>query len=78
MQLITLRGAVVSKFGTIQKFAEAVGWSQSRTLRILNKKQNPTDADIDRMANALEIHDFSTFMQIFFDKVYTSCTKNTA
>lgn len=72
--VITLKGLAISKFGSIQKFADALGWNRNRALRIVNGVQSPTDVDIEQMAKALEISTPDTFMQIFFADMYTMCT----
>ena len=42
-------------FGTIGKFAEAIGWSRRKVSNIVNKKQEATASDIEKMAEILQI-----------------------
>ena len=50
-----LRGRIVAMFGTIGKFAEAIGWSRRKVSDIVNRKQEATASDILKMANLLQV-----------------------
>lgn len=73
-EVITLRGAVLSKFKTIGNFADKAGWSRNKASRIINEKQVPTVEDIITAADALEIHSQHDFMQIFLPTASTKWT----
>lgn len=53
--LITIRGLVYSKFKSIAAFAEAIGWSRQKATNIINGAQEPSLADVDKIAKALEL-----------------------
>jgi len=55
MSVSPLRGRIVAMFGTIGKFAEAIGWSRRKVSNIVNKKQEATASDIEKMAEILQI-----------------------
>lgn len=65
MQTNVIRGMIVTKFGSISKFADALGWAPNRVSRILRKKQSVTNKDIKQMADALEIKEPSDVVTIF-------------
>ena len=50
-----LRGRIVAMFGTIGKFAEAIGWSRRKVSDIVNRKQEATASEILKMANLLQV-----------------------
>jgi len=62
---ITLRGLVVSKFGTVDKFAKEMGWCKSKTYRIVNNHQEPNATEIRDMVQKLGIIDPSFVISIF-------------
>ena len=55
MGVSPLRGRIVAMFGTIGKFAEAIGWSRRKASAIVNKHQEATASDIEKMANLLQV-----------------------
>lgn len=55
MGVSPLRGRIVTMFGTIGKFAEAIGWSRRKVSDIVNKKQEATASEIVAMANLLQV-----------------------
>ena len=46
-----LLGLIVSKFGSITKLAEALGWSYSKTYRIVTGVQEPGASEIAAMTD---------------------------
>lgn len=60
-----LRGRIVTMFGTIGKFAEAIGWSRRKVSDIVNKKQDATASDIVKMANLLKVELPDEFRTLF-------------
>lgn len=60
-----LRGRIVAIFGTIGKFAEAIGWSRRKVSNIVNKKQEATASEIALMANLLQIELPEDFRVLF-------------
>ena len=50
-----LRGRIIAMFGTIGKFATAIGWSRRKASSIVNKRQEATASDIVQMANVLQV-----------------------
>lgn len=46
-----LLGLVVSRFGSIRKMAEAVGWSYSKAYRIITGSQEPGATDIATLSD---------------------------
>ena len=63
---ITLKGLAISTYGTIQGFADAMGWSYRKASYILSGRQEPTASDIELMAEKMEIDVPDIFRQIFF------------
>ena len=55
MKNMTLRGRVISSFGTIGKFAAAIGWSRRKASCIINGQQEATASDIEAMATLLNV-----------------------
>ena len=66
-----IRGAVFSKYPTIEAFANAIGWRRNKASRIVNGIQSPSVSDIEQMSKCLDIVETSTFMAIFFPMVST-------
>ena len=64
-EFINLRGLIVSKFGSISKFSDYIGWCYSKSNRIVNGKQDPDAKDIKKMVEALEINDPRIITKIF-------------
>ena len=65
MGVSPLRGRIVAMFGTIGKFAEAIGWSRRKVSDIVNKKQEATASDIEKMAGLLQIELPEDFRALF-------------
>jgi plasmid maintenance system antidote protein VapI len=65
MGVSPLRGRIVAMFGTIGKFAEAIGWSRRKVSDIVNKKQEATASDIEKMAGLLQIELPEDFRVLF-------------
>ena len=64
--IITLRGAVLSKYRTISEFSEDIGWKRNKSSRILNGVQSPNADEIEEIPKCLGINTVEDFMQIFF------------
>ena len=47
--IMTLRGAVLSKYKTIGEFSEAIGWKRNKSSRILNGIQTPSADEIEEI-----------------------------
>ena len=71
---ITLKGLVVSKYGSAGKFAEALGWSGRKGRDIVSGRQHPTARDMERMADALDIQSPEAFCAVFFKHQSTKWT----
>ena len=69
--LITLRGAVMSKYRTISSFADEIGWKRNKASCIINGVQEPTSQDIQEITRCLEINSVDIFLQIFFSPMST-------
>lgn len=63
---LTLRGRIIEMYGTIAKFASAIGWSARKVSYILNGKQEPTGQDIEAMAKALDVEIPAEVHALFF------------
>lgn len=61
----TLRGRVISVFGTIGKFAVSVGWSRRKASCIINGQQEATASDIEAMARVLNVELPEEFRALF-------------
>lgn len=68
---MTLRGAVVSKFGSVSKMAGALHWSVGKARRIVCGAQIPNANDIEDMASVLGIESAVEFMRLFFPQQST-------
>lgn len=69
--VITLRGAVASKYKSISNFARAIGWTRNKASRIINNEQDITLSEIIEVTNALEIDSPEVFLNIFFAPLST-------
>lgn len=63
----TLKGRVISMYNTVGAFASAMGWSFGKTSEIVNKKQEPTAADIEAMAEKLKVKSPTEFKKLFLN-----------
>ena len=70
-----LRGAVLSKFPSISSFSDVMNWDRKKASRIINRVQNPTVDDMEKMAKVLEISDSDSFIRIFMPSVSTMWNK---
>ena len=70
MELVTLKGIAVSKYGSCLGFARAMGWNRSKADRILNGKQDPTLKDIKAMAEIMEMPN-DAIVPVFFGTMFT-------
>ena len=71
---ITLKGLVVSKYGSAGKFAQAMGWSGRKGRDIVSGRQHPTARDMEEMADALDIRSPEAFCAVFFKSKSTKWT----
>lgn len=66
-----IRGAVFSKFPSIESFAKAIGWKRNKASRIVNGIQRPSVCDVEEMALTLDIVNAENFIHIFFPTLST-------
>ena len=66
MQQITLKGVVISKYGSVGKFGIALGWSPRKARDIVSGRQVPNARDIEQMAAVLNITIPSDLRTLFF------------
>lgn len=64
-ECMNLRGIVVSKYGTVAKFAQAIGWCGSKAGRIVRGEQEPNVSEIKDMVRILGLADPETVCSIF-------------
>ena len=55
MQIGVIKGKIVEQYGSAKKFADEIGWSETKISRILTGKQDPSAKDVKAMAVALRI-----------------------
>ena len=60
------RGRIVEKFGTVQKFAEAMHWSGRKASYVSTGRQIMTIAEAEKCAEVLDVENEQDFMRIFF------------
>jgi len=65
MQTNVIRGKIVEQFGTLSKFATALGWAPNKVSRIVCGKQEPTASDMKMISTALNISDPAEVVAIF-------------
>ena len=70
-----LRGAVLSKYPTIKAFSDAMNWDRKKGSRIVNRLQKPSAADMEKMAELLDVKDANSFVHIFLPSVSTMWEK---
>lgn len=66
MPEITLRELLLRKFGSIAKFAEAIGWSYRKAYAIVNHKQEPTASEMEEIAKITEMQSAEEFVRFFY------------
>ena len=66
-----LRGAVLAQYPSIKAFADAMNWNRKKGSRIINRKQYPTAADMEKMAVLLKVPDAVSFVRIFLPQIST-------
>ncbi len=64
-----LRGKVIEEYGTVCKFASAIGWSNRKASYIAAGKQVMTAQETEDCAKALHIDNARDFMRIFYPHV---------
>ena len=60
------RGRIVEKFGTVQKFAEAMHWSGRKASYVSTGRQILTIAEAEKCAEVLDITNEQDFLRVFF------------
>jgi hypothetical protein len=73
-EIITVPGAILSKFKTIKAFAKTIGWKRTKASRIVNQIQQPDTDDIYQLTECLGIEDSNTFILLFFPALSTKWT----
>ena len=68
---LTLKGIVISKFGSAGNFGKHLGWSGRKARDIVSGRQQPTGNDLVMMAPALGIESPDVFVNIFFKPLST-------
>lgn len=63
---ISMKGMIVSKCGSVAKFADIMGWKYSKASRIANGRQEPTATDIKQMTKLFGIQLPDLFCVLFF------------
>ena len=63
---VSLRGLVVSKYGSAAKMARTIGWSETKARDIASGRRVARAEDIERLADALGIVNADDFVAIFF------------
>lgn len=70
MEMVTLKGLAISQFGSCTNFAKAMNWNRSKAARILNKEQDPTLSDIDKIVKKMNIPK-EYIVPLFFGTMFT-------
>ena len=73
---LTLKGAVISKYGSCAKFAQSVGWSGRKARDVVSGRQEPTADDMRVISDALCLTSVNDFMLLFFKDQYAKWTGN--
>lgn len=73
---MTIKGLAISKYNSMGKFANKIGWSARKTRDILSGRQQPTAKDIEELALALEIIDADEFVSFFYPQMPQSSKTN--
>lgn len=60
-----LRGAVLAKFRSLAEFSATIGWSSSKTSRIINGKQPPNSTDIREFCQTVGLDDPDSIIRLF-------------
>lgn len=68
-QVNQLRGAVVGKFGSMERLAQEIGWSGRKTRDVVSGRQTMTIADIEKLSDALQVRGADEFMRLFFPRL---------
>ena len=61
-----LRGAIITVFGSVRKFAKAAKWSERKAYAIVSGSQEPTAKDIDLMCCLLHVEIPAEMRALFF------------
>ena len=72
-EVLTLKGVVLSKYGSCVKFADAMGWNRNKADRILNGKQDPSLRDIGHRVRRMSLPD-DLIVPLFFGTMFTKRT----
>ena len=68
---VTLKGLVISKFGSATELGKALNWSGRRARSIVNGSQEPTVADIELLSTALGLTNANDFIAVFYPALST-------
>ena len=60
-----LLGTALGRFRSVAKLAEALGWSYSKTNRIVRGMREPTSSEIRALAQVMELSDAESITSIF-------------
>lgn len=63
---MTLRGLIVSRFGSVLNFSKRLGWSYSKTYRATKNPKKLLIADASAMCEALGVHSPEQIVALFF------------
>ena len=63
---ITLKGLVVSRFGSAANMARVIGWSDTKACDITSGRRVPRAEDMETLTEALGINNADDFVTIFF------------
>lgn len=70
LDVLTIKGVALSKYGSCVKFADAMGWNRNKADRILNGKQDPSLKDIGRMVRRMNLPS-DVIVPLFFGTMFT-------
>lgn len=74
MEVLTLKGIAISKYGSCVKFADAMNWNRNKADRILNGKQDPSLKDIGHMVQRMDLPN-DLIIPLFFGTMFTKRTE---
>lgn len=63
------RGKVIEEYGTVGRFAKAMGWSARKASYVTIGRQDLTAQETEDCAKALHVDNARDFMRIFYPQV---------
>lgn len=69
METNKLRGFIYSRYKSLQKFSDAIGWQVKKTHRIVKGEQEPTIKDAKEIAVHFNLSQ-QEFLELFFEGVF--------